>query len=65
MSNEIKMFAVTLVKSLLKRAKNHQASARGLGLKKIRQTVVVPGTPENLGMIKQINYLVKVEEVKA
>lgn len=54
---------VTLVKSLGGRLKNHQDSVRGLGLRKIRQSVVVDGTPENRGMINKANYLLNVEEV--
>ena len=54
---------VTLVKSLNGRLKNHQASVKGLGLRKIRQSVVVDGTPENRGMINKAYYMLKVEEV--
>jgi large subunit ribosomal protein L30 len=54
---------VTLVKSMSGRLKNHQASVRGLGLRKIRQSVVVDGTPENRGMINKAHYMLKVEEV--
>ena len=35
---------VTLVKSLIGRLANHKASAYGLGLRKIRQTVEVQDT---------------------
>lgn len=54
---------VTLVKSMGGRIKGHQACVRGLGLRKIRQSVVVDGTPENRGMINKAHYLLKVEEV--
>ena len=56
-----KMVKVTLVKSLIGRLQAHKASANGLGLKRINQTVEVIDTPENRGMINQINYLVKCE----
>ena len=56
-----KTLKVTLVKSLIGRLANHKASAAGLGLRKIRQTVEVLDTPENRGMINRINYLVKCE----
>ena len=39
---------VTLVKSLHGQLANIAASARGLGLRKIHQSVVIVGTPENL-----------------
>lgn len=52
---------VTLVKSLIGRLEAHKACARGLGLKKINQTVEVVDTPENRGMINKISYLLKSE----
>ena len=58
-----KQLKVTLVKSLIGRLKNHQASVRGLGLRRINHSVVVEDTPENRGMINQVYYMVKVEEV--
>ncbi|MBV8045570.1 MAG: 50S ribosomal protein L30 [Paludibacterium sp.] len=60
MSNT-KTVKVTLVKSLIGRIESHRACARGLGLKKIRQTVEVIDTPENRGMINKISYLLKCE----
>jgi large subunit ribosomal protein L30 len=60
MSNA-KTVKVTLVKSLIGRLESHKACARGLGLKKIRQTVEVIDTPENRGMINKISYLLKSE----
>ena len=51
-----------MVKSLAKRLPNHLANVRGLGLKRIHQTVEVLDTPENRGMINRIHYLLKVEE---
>ena len=52
---------ITLVKSLIGRLEAHKASARGLGLTKIRQTVEVLDTIENRGMINAISYLLKCE----
>ena len=54
---------VTLVKSLIGRKKDHIATANALELRKIRKTVEVEGTPQVQGMIKKIDYLLKVEEV--
>ena len=56
-----KTVKVTLVKSLIGRLESHKACARGLGLKKIRQTVEVLDTPENRGMINKSSYLLKCE----
>jgi large subunit ribosomal protein L30 len=56
-----KTVKVTLVKSLIGRLQAHKASANGLGLRRINQTVEVIDTPENRGMINRISYLVKCE----
>ncbi|MCC2624688.1 MAG: ribosomal protein [Burkholderiales bacterium] len=56
-----KTVKVTLVKSLIGRLQSHKASANGLGLRRINQTVEVIDTPENRGMINRISYLVKCE----
>jgi large subunit ribosomal protein L30 len=53
---------VTLMKSLHGQLANIAASARGLGLRKIRQTVTISDTPENRGMINAAVHLLKVEK---
>ncbi|MDB6087485.1 MAG: rpmD [Gammaproteobacteria bacterium] len=55
-------YTVTLVKSLHGQLANIAASARGLGLRKIHQTVTVVDTPENRGMINAATHLLKVEK---
>jgi len=52
---------VTLVKSLHGQLANIAASARGLGLRRIRQSVTVADTAENRGMINAAVHLLKVE----
>jgi large subunit ribosomal protein L30 len=52
---------VTLVKSTAGCDANHRATVRGLGLRKIRQTVEVVDTPSARGMIEKVSYLVRVE----
>jgi large subunit ribosomal protein L30 len=59
MANEIK---ITQVRSLIGRIPKHRRTVRALGLKRINHTVVHKDTPEIRGMIKQVGYLVKVEE---
>jgi large subunit ribosomal protein L30 len=58
-----KQLKVTLLKSRYGRLKTHRACVAGLGLRKIRQSVMVLDTPENRGMINKVSYLVSVEEV--
>ena len=57
-----KLIKVTLVKSLHGQLKNISASARGLGLRRIRQTVTVRDTRENRGMIATAVHLLRVEK---
>ncbi|PID61307.1 MAG: 50S ribosomal protein L30 [Gammaproteobacteria bacterium] len=64
MSGERKL-KVTLVKSMNGRLQNHQASVRGLGLRRMHQTVEVLDTPENRGMINKVGYMLRVEEPQA
>jgi large subunit ribosomal protein L30 len=54
---------VTLVRSLAHQLRNIVASARGLGLRRIRHSVIVENTPANRGMINTASHLLKVEEV--
>jgi large subunit ribosomal protein L30 len=53
---------VTLVKSVFGQIHRHRATARGLGLTRINQTVVVADTPEIRGMINASRHLFRVEE---
>ncbi|MGJ0492730.1 MULTISPECIES: 50S ribosomal protein L30 [Methylobacter] len=55
--------SVTMIKSKFGRLPRHQACLKGLGLRKINQTVEVLNTAENRGMINKISYMLKVEEV--
>jgi large subunit ribosomal protein L30 len=56
-----KTLKVTLVKSPIACKHNHQQTVRGLGLRKIRQTVELEDTPAVRGMIHQVSYLVRVD----
>ncbi|ASK35125.1 50S ribosomal protein L30 [Alloalcanivorax mobilis] len=58
MADKIK---VTQVKSTNGRLEGHKACVRGLGLRKIGQTVEVEDTPAVRGMINKVAYLVRVE----
>jgi len=58
---EKKKIRVTLVKSPVNRRKDHRATVRGLGLRRMRQTVELEDTPQVRGMINRVNYLVRVE----
>jgi len=60
-----KELKVTLVRSLNGQLKNIAACARGLGLRRIHQTVTVKDTRENRGMIATAVHLLRVEEEKS
>ena len=57
-----KTVKVTLVRSTNGRLKNHKACVRGLGLRRMHQTVQVLDTDCNRGMIRTVSYMLKVEE---
>ena len=59
------MIKVTLVKSPSNEVKSVKATVAALGLKKIRQSKILEETPANLGQVKKVSYLVKVEKVEA
>ena len=59
-----KTLSITLMKSPIGRLKKHKASVAGLGLRKIGQTVEVEDSPAVRGMINQVAYLLKVEDLK-
>ena len=58
-----KKIKVRLKKSLHGRSKKHQACVRGLGLRRIHQTVEVIDTPENRGMINHAYYMLEWESI--
>ena len=60
--SDTKSVRVTLVKSVYGQLRRHRATASGLGLRRINQTVVVADTPENRGMINASRHLFRVEE---
>ncbi len=56
-----KKLKLTLVKSISGRLQTHKATVESLGLRRIHQTVEVNDTPGSRGMIKKVEYLLKVE----
>jgi len=55
-----KTLKVTLVKSPIAARADHQATVRGLGLKRMHQSRELEDTPAVRGMITKVAYLVKV-----
>lgn len=57
-----KKIKVTQVKSVIGTKAAHRACVRGLGLRRLNQTVEVVDTPATRGMINRVAYLVKCED---
>ena len=54
---------ITLVKSTIGAVPKHKKTVEALGLRKVNKTVELPDNAATRGMIKQVQHLVKVEEV--
>ena len=54
---------ITLVKSTIGAIPKHKQTVAALGLKKLNKTVELPDNAAVRGMCKQVQHLVKVEEV--
>lgn len=54
---------VTLVKSPIGAIPKHRATVAALGLKKMNKSVELPNNAATMGMVKQVQHLVKVEEI--
>ena len=59
-TNSDKKVRVKLVKSAISANVAHQATVRGLGLRRMHQTRELEDTPAVRGMIKSVSFLVKV-----
>lgn len=54
---------VTLVKSTIGAIPKHRATVAALGLRKLNHSVELPNNASTQGMVKQVQHLVKVEEI--
>lgn len=59
-----KKLKITLVKSYIGRPQKQRLILRGMGLGKLNRTVLLEDTPEIRGMIRKVNHLVFMEELK-
>lgn len=57
-----KTIKVRLVRSLNGRLAKHQACVRGLGIRRMHQSVEVEDTPCTRGMINKVAYMLRIEE---
>ena len=54
---------ITLAKSTIGAVPKHKRTVEALGLKKAGRSVILPDNAATRGMIKQVEYLLKVEKV--
>lgn len=52
---------ITQVKSVIDRSKKQKATMQALGLKKIRQSIVIEETPQVKGMVNKVSHLITIE----
>jgi large subunit ribosomal protein L30 len=62
--SDIKKIKITQVKSGIDRSERQKLTLRALGLKKMNATKEVEATPQVLGMVRTVEHLLKVEDVK-
>jgi len=56
------MLAITLTRSPIGTPKAHRVLLRGLGLRRIRHTVVRPDTAQVRGLVRKLSYMLDVQE---
>lgn len=60
----MKKIKITLIKSPIDRPERQKLTLQALGLNKTNSSKEVEATPQVLGMVRKVNHMVKVEEVK-
>lgn len=58
-----KKLEITLTRSVIGRPQDQRSTVKALGLRKIRQTVVLEDNPAIRGMARKVSHLVSVKEV--
>ncbi|ACZ41650.1 ribosomal protein L30 [Thermobaculum terrenum ATCC BAA-798] len=61
MANKLR---ITLKRSLIDRTPKQRATVKSLGLRRIGSVVEKPDTPVFRGMIRKVQHMVSVEEIK-
>jgi large subunit ribosomal protein L30 len=59
-----KTLKITWTKSTICTKEHHRGTIKALGLKRLHHSVVKKDTPQLRGMIRAVEFLVKVEEVQ-
>ncbi|MDX1492196.1 MAG: 50S ribosomal protein L30 [Pseudohongiellaceae bacterium] len=56
-----KNIKITLVRSPIGQMENHRQCLKGLGIRRMNQSVEVQDTPANRGLINKVRYMLSVE----
>ena len=56
---------ITQIRSKIGRPERQKRTLEALGLRRIRHTVEHEATPQIVGMVRKVNHLVTVEELKS
>lgn len=54
---------VTQTKSAISQIERNRATVRALGLRRIGDTVEIPDNPATRGMVRQVRFMIRVEEL--
>ena len=57
-----KTMTIKLIKSGIGRMKRHKLCIKGLGFKKLNQTVTVIDTPSNRGLVNKISDMIEIQD---
>ena len=57
-----KTMTIKLVKSGIGRMKRHKLCIKGLGFKRLNQTVTVVDSPSNRGLVNKISDMIEIQE---
>jgi large subunit ribosomal protein L30 len=60
----MKKIKITQVKSAIDRPERQKLTLKALGLTKLNATRELEATPQVLGMVRKVDHLVEVQEVK-
>lgn len=60
----MKKIKITLIKSPIDRPERQKLTLKALGLNKTNSTKEIEATPQVLGMVRKVEHLVSVEELK-
>ena len=58
-----KKLKITLVKSPIGAVPKNRATVESMGLRKLNKSVILPDNEATRGQIRQVGYMLKVEEV--